>query len=149
MYNSLLFINIATCFDHNFGHHQALNEHSEVIKHIRYNTDPYLLTDYCVANMSRDITRERITKLQLWLKRYKEYSQSYKHEKKVEKMDTVLKLAFIHNRMQSINLTVILLYNRSVRNFVGHLVRHSVSHAISHSLGESIKKTIPSPSMTN
>jgi hypothetical protein len=22
-----MFINIATCFDHNFGHHQALNEH--------------------------------------------------------------------------------------------------------------------------
>jgi hypothetical protein len=32
------------CFDHNFGHHQALNEHSQVIKHIGYNMDPYLLT---------------------------------------------------------------------------------------------------------
>jgi hypothetical protein len=42
----------ATCFDHNFGHHQALNEHSQVIKYIGYNTDPYLLTDYCVANIS-------------------------------------------------------------------------------------------------
>jgi hypothetical protein len=30
MYNLL---NIATCFDHNFGHHQALNEHSQVMKH--------------------------------------------------------------------------------------------------------------------
>jgi uridylate kinase len=49
-----MFINIATCFDHNFGHHQALNEHSQVITHIGYNTDPYLLTDYCVANMSRE-----------------------------------------------------------------------------------------------
>jgi hypothetical protein len=27
MYNLLMFINIATCFDHNFDHHQALNEH--------------------------------------------------------------------------------------------------------------------------
>jgi hypothetical protein len=26
-----MFINIRTCFDHNFGHHQALNEHSQVI----------------------------------------------------------------------------------------------------------------------
>jgi hypothetical protein len=25
---------------------------SQVIKHIGYNTDPYLLTDYCVANVS-------------------------------------------------------------------------------------------------
>jgi hypothetical protein len=31
-----MFINIATCFDHNFGHHQALNEHSQVLKHIGY-----------------------------------------------------------------------------------------------------------------
>jgi hypothetical protein len=49
-----MFINIATCFDHNFGHHQALNEHSQVIKHIGYNMDPYLLTDYSAANMSRE-----------------------------------------------------------------------------------------------
>jgi hypothetical protein len=42
----------ATCFNHNFGHHQALKEHSQVIKHIGYNTDPYLLTDNCVANIS-------------------------------------------------------------------------------------------------
>jgi hypothetical protein len=34
------------CFDDNFGHHQALNEHSQVIRHIGYNTDQYLLTDY-------------------------------------------------------------------------------------------------------
>jgi hypothetical protein len=27
-----MFINIATCFDHTFGHHQALNEHSQVIE---------------------------------------------------------------------------------------------------------------------
>jgi hypothetical protein len=27
MYNLLMFINMATCFDHNFGHHQDLNEH--------------------------------------------------------------------------------------------------------------------------
>jgi hypothetical protein len=46
MYNLLLFINIATHFDHNFGHHQALNEHSQVIKRIGCNTDLYLLTDY-------------------------------------------------------------------------------------------------------
>jgi hypothetical protein len=59
-----MFINIATCFVHNFGHHQALNEYCQVIKHIGYNTDPYLLTDYCVAN----ILWEYITKLQLWLK---------------------------------------------------------------------------------
>jgi hypothetical protein len=26
MYNLLMFINIATCFNHNFGHHQALNK---------------------------------------------------------------------------------------------------------------------------
>jgi hypothetical protein len=32
MYNLFMFTNIATCFDHNFGHHQALNEHSQVIK---------------------------------------------------------------------------------------------------------------------
>jgi hypothetical protein len=25
---------------------------SQVIKYIGYNTDPYLLTDYCVANIS-------------------------------------------------------------------------------------------------
>jgi predicted MarR family transcription regulator len=25
---------------------------SQVIKHIAYNTDPHLLTDYCVANTS-------------------------------------------------------------------------------------------------
>jgi hypothetical protein len=25
---------------------------SQVIKHIGYNTDPYLLTDYCVANIA-------------------------------------------------------------------------------------------------
>jgi hypothetical protein len=42
----------ATCFDHNFGYHQALNEHSQVIKHIGYNTDLYLLTDYWAANIS-------------------------------------------------------------------------------------------------
>jgi hypothetical protein len=53
MYNLLMFINTATCFGHNFGHHQALNEHSQVIKHTGYNTDPYLLTDYREANMSR------------------------------------------------------------------------------------------------
>jgi hypothetical protein len=46
MYNLLMFINIATCFDHNFGYHQALNEHSQVIRHIGYNMDPYMLTDY-------------------------------------------------------------------------------------------------------
>jgi hypothetical protein len=46
-----MLINIATCFDHNFDHDQALNEHSQVIKHIGYNTDPYLLTDFCVANI--------------------------------------------------------------------------------------------------
>jgi hypothetical protein len=78
MYNLLLFINIATCFDNNFGHHQALNEHSQVIKHTGYNTDAYLLTDYWSTNMSR----EYIIKLQIWLKRYKEYSQSYKYNKK-------------------------------------------------------------------
>jgi hypothetical protein len=38
MYNLFLFINIDTCVDHNFGHHQALNEHSQVIKHIGYST---------------------------------------------------------------------------------------------------------------
>jgi hypothetical protein len=48
MYNLLTFYQYiyATCFDHNFGHHQALNEHPQVIKHIGYNKDPYLLTDY-------------------------------------------------------------------------------------------------------
>jgi hypothetical protein len=45
MYNSLMFINIATCFDHNFDHHQALNEQSQVIKHIGCVMDPHLLTD--------------------------------------------------------------------------------------------------------
>jgi hypothetical protein len=34
--------------------------------------------DYWSANMSR----KYITKLQLWLKGYKEYSQSYKYDKK-------------------------------------------------------------------
>jgi hypothetical protein len=54
MYNLFMFYqySYAACFDHNFGHHQALNEHSQVIKHIGYNMDPYLLTDYCVANVS-------------------------------------------------------------------------------------------------
>jgi hypothetical protein len=42
--------------------------------------DPYLLTDYWAANMSR----EYITKLQLWLQRYIEYSQSYEYDKKEE-----------------------------------------------------------------
>jgi hypothetical protein len=42
----------ATCFDHNFGHHRTLNEHSQVIEHFGYNTDPYLLTDWCVTNIS-------------------------------------------------------------------------------------------------
>jgi hypothetical protein len=42
----------AIYFDHSFGHNQVLNEHSQVIKHIGYNMDPYLLTDYCVANIS-------------------------------------------------------------------------------------------------
>jgi hypothetical protein len=46
MYNLLMFINIATCFEDSFAHLQALNEHSQVIKHIGYNTGPYLLTDY-------------------------------------------------------------------------------------------------------
>jgi hypothetical protein len=40
---------------------------SQVIKHIGYNTDPHLLTDFCVAN----IAWEYITMLLLWLKRYK------------------------------------------------------------------------------
>jgi hypothetical protein len=56
-----MFIYMATGFDHNFGHHKALNEHSQAIKHIGYNTDPYLLTDYRAANMSR----EYIIKLQI------------------------------------------------------------------------------------
>jgi hypothetical protein len=60
-------------FDHDFGH-QALNEHTQVIKHIGYNTDQYLLTDFWAANISM----EYITELQIWLKWYKEYSQSYK-----------------------------------------------------------------------
>jgi hypothetical protein len=60
----------ATCFDHNFGHHQALNEHSQVIKHIGYNTDPYLLTDYCVANISW----ECIYKVTIMIKVYKTFS---------------------------------------------------------------------------
>jgi hypothetical protein len=60
-----------------FWSSSVLYEHSQVIKHVGYNTDPYLLTDYCVANMSR----EHITKLQLWLKGYKEYSQSYKYDR--------------------------------------------------------------------
>jgi hypothetical protein len=50
MYNLLLFINVATCFDHNFGHHQALNEHSQVIKHwIQYGSvfvDRLLSSEY-------------------------------------------------------------------------------------------------------
>jgi hypothetical protein len=44
----------ATCFDYSFGHHQALNEHCGLIKHIGYSMDPYLLTDYWAANMSRE-----------------------------------------------------------------------------------------------
>jgi hypothetical protein len=41
MYNLLKFINTATCFDHNFGHYQALNEHSQVgyIKLTVYTTN--------------------------------------------------------------------------------------------------------------
>jgi hypothetical protein len=40
MYNLLMFINIAICFDHNFGHHQALNEHisSNQIHWIQYGS---------------------------------------------------------------------------------------------------------------
>jgi hypothetical protein len=37
-----------TCFDHNFCHHQTLNEH---ISSNQTHTDPYLLTDYCVATV--------------------------------------------------------------------------------------------------
>jgi hypothetical protein len=55
----------ATCFDHNFGH-QGLNEHSQVIKHIGYNTDLYLLTDFCVANVSW----EYIHKVIITIKKY-------------------------------------------------------------------------------
>jgi hypothetical protein len=87
MYNLLMFINIASCFDHNFGHHQVLNENSQVIKRwIQYGSGfvNRLLSSECV-------------KLQLWLKRYKEYSQSYKYDKsyntKGTKMDGILKLA--------------------------------------------------------
>jgi hypothetical protein len=46
---------------------------SQVIKHIGYNTDPYLLTDYCVANISW----EYIYNVTIMIK-------------KLQKMDTVL-----------------------------------------------------------
>jgi hypothetical protein len=55
---------------------------SQVIKHIEYNTDPYLLTDCCVANISckyiynftimiKKVQKICIYKLQIRLKRYK------------------------------------------------------------------------------
>jgi hypothetical protein len=76
-YDSLLFVNIATCFDHNFGHHQALNEHSQVMKHwIQYGSvfvDRLLSSEY-VKGIYYKITN--------MIKRYKEYSQSYKYDKK-------------------------------------------------------------------
>jgi hypothetical protein len=40
MYNLLVFINIATCFDQKFGHHQALSEHCQVIRHIGLDFEP-------------------------------------------------------------------------------------------------------------
>jgi hypothetical protein len=64
MYNLFMFYqySYAACFNDNFGHHQALNEHSQVITHIEYNMEPYLLTDYWATNMSRGY----VTKLQIW-----------------------------------------------------------------------------------
>jgi hypothetical protein len=43
---------------------------SQVIKHIGYNTDPYLLTDYCVANISWEYIYNvtiMIKKIQKWI----------------------------------------------------------------------------------
>jgi hypothetical protein len=55
MYNLLMFYqySYATCFDHNFGHHQALNEHSQVLKHwMKYGfvfVDRLLSSEYIVG----------------------------------------------------------------------------------------------------
>jgi hypothetical protein len=76
----------ATCFDHNFCHHQALNEQTQVIKHIGYNTDPYLLTDYYLANISweyiykviitiKEVQKIYIHKVKNIIKRYKKWIQ--------------------------------------------------------------------------
>jgi hypothetical protein len=43
---------------------------SQVTKHTEYNTDPYLLTDYCVANISWEYIYKVtiiIKKVQTWI----------------------------------------------------------------------------------
>jgi hypothetical protein len=57
-----MFINIATCFDNNFGHHQALNEHSQVTKHIGYNMDPYLY----ISKVHKYVSKLYINKVLCW-----------------------------------------------------------------------------------
>jgi hypothetical protein len=50
---------------------------SQVIKHIGYKTDPYLLTYYCVANISWEYIYSVTIKIR---KVQKIYSQSYEHD---------------------------------------------------------------------
>jgi hypothetical protein len=68
----------------------GLYEHSQVIKHVGYNKDPYLLTDYFVANRSRPYN----TKLQIncMLMKFCVDGCNFNN------------LIFIHNSMQSINI---------------------------------------------
>jgi hypothetical protein len=70
---------MARCFEHHFGHHQALNEHSQVIKHwIQYGSvfvDRLLSREYVngiyykITNMIKGT--KNIHKITNMIKRYK------------------------------------------------------------------------------
>jgi hypothetical protein len=73
MYNLLMFISIATCFDHNFGHHQALNEHPQV-----------MTLDTIQIRICEQITEQRICQGNIL--------QNHNYDKKVERIFTKLQI---------------------------------------------------------